>query len=219
MIKNIKTLAPKRITGRLLYESPVAISSSFIKGTVKLGMYSYAGRDCEINNAIIGRYCSIAPNVNIGPFSHPISTFSTSPITFADSGPFKFDNGALKITESFESKNGKVGTVYIGNDVWIGLNAVIMKGVTIGDGAVIAAGAVVTSDVKPYSIVGGVPAKHIKYRFNREVINKLIDSSWWKFDLKDMNEKNKVDSEDIDNFILSLKGIISTPVEYVEFKL
>lgn len=67
----------------------------------------------------------------------------------------------------------------IGNDVWIGANAIILQGVTIGDGAIIAAGAVVTKDVPPYAIVGGVPAKVIKYRFSDEVILKLLQIKWW----------------------------------------
>ncbi len=76
--------------------------------------------------------------------------------------------------------------VLIGNDVLISLNAIILRGVTIGDGAVIAAGAVVTKDVKPYEIVGGVPAKHIGYRFNEDEINKITSTKWWEYDMGDL---------------------------------
>lgn len=69
--------------------------------------------------------------------------------------------------------------VKIGNDVWIGTRAMILDGITIGDGAVIGAGAVVTKNVPPYAIVGGVPAKIIKYRFSQDKINELLASQWW----------------------------------------
>lgn len=78
--------------------------------------------------------------------------------------------------------------VRIGNDVWIGANAVILPGVTVGDGAVIAAGAVVTKDVKPYSIVGGVPAKLIKYRFEPWQIELLLKLKWWDWPLEKIKE-------------------------------
>jgi acetyltransferase-like isoleucine patch superfamily enzyme len=74
--------------------------------------------------------------------------------------------------------------VIIGNDVWIGSNAIILQGCKIGDGAVIAAGAVVTHDISPYSIVGGVPAKKIKDRFTSSLCQKLLDSQWWNHDEK-----------------------------------
>src|SRR5690606_6383856 len=71
----------------------------------------------------------------------------------------------------------------IGNDVWIGANAIIKSGISIGDGAIIASGAVVTKNVEPFSVVGGVPAKHLKYRFNPDQISFLKDFKWWNNDL------------------------------------
>lgn len=79
-----------------------------------------------------------------------------------------------------EIRNNEV--VIIGNDVWIGANAVILPGVTIGDGAVVAAGAVVAKDVAPYEIVGGVPAKRIRYRFDEDTIEKLLEIKWWEWE-------------------------------------
>ncbi len=202
----IKVLVPKRISGILHYESPVAVSNSFIKGNVRIGMYSYIGRESEVNNTQIGRYCSIAPKVIIGPFNHPIETFSTSPITFGNSGPFKFSDEAISITEKFDTYSGKKGKVIIGNDVWIGSNAIIMKGVTIGDGAIIAAGAIVTKNVEAYSIVGGVPADFIRFRFEKSVTTILTDTEWWKYDLSKANIADKIDPTDIGGFCKFIKS-------------
>lgn len=81
------------------------------------------------------------------------------------------------VTKSWDNK----GNIIIGNDVWIGYEAVILAGVTIGDGAIIGTRAVVTKDVPPYTIVGGVPAKPIKKRFSEEIISKLLDIQWWNW--------------------------------------
>ena len=88
----------------------------------------------------------------------------------------------------------------IGNDVWVGMNVIIMRGVTIGDGAVIAAGSVVTADVEPYSIAGGIPAKHIRYRFSKEIIESLLEIRWWDWP-EEKIRKNVHLFYDIENFI------------------
>jgi acetyltransferase-like isoleucine patch superfamily enzyme len=94
------------------------------------------------------------------------------------------------------------GDIIIGNDVWIGATSKIMSGVKIGDGAVIAAGSVVTKDVEPYSIVGGNPAKHIKYRFTKEQINKLLQIKWWEWsETKIKDNANSLWNNDINLFI------------------
>lgn len=90
--------------------------------------------------------------------------------------------------------------VEIGNDVWIGSHVLIMDGVKIGDGAIIAAGAVVTKDVEPYSIVGGVPARHIRYRFSEEQIKKLLQLKWWEKDFGWIKEHYR-DFRNINEFI------------------
>lgn len=84
---------------------------------------------------------------------------------------------AKNVTDSWDNK----GDIVIGNDVWIGYEAVIMAGVTIGDGAIIGTRAVVTKDVPPYTIVGGIPAKPIRKRFSDEVVSKLLEIEWWNF--------------------------------------
>ena len=122
----------------------------------------------------IGNFCSIGENVivYIGG-DHNINWMTTYPFG--------------KKYEHLKSVSGAgctlfKGDVVVGNDVWIGMNSTIMNGVTIGDGAVIGINALVNKDVEPYSVVGGVPAKHIKYRFPKEVRDKLLELQWWNFD-------------------------------------
>lgn len=138
------------------------------------------------NAKSIGRFCMIAPGVSIGMGEHPLPYLSIHEFQY-NKGDFGF--GFWKEAKNFKTRvepmKPKPGPV-IGNDVWIGGNVTILRGVTIGDGAVVAAGAVVTKDVKPYEIVGGVPAKHIKYRFPPDVIEKLLELKWWNYTLKSL---------------------------------
>lgn len=125
----------------------------------------------------IGKFCSIACNAKFlfNCANHTLSSLST--YTF----PLFFDDWQLdkkNVKEAWDNK----GDIIIGNDVWIGYDAVIMAGVTIGDGAIIGTRAVVTKDVKPYTIVGGVPAKSIRKRFSDDIISKLLKIKWWDFD-------------------------------------
>jgi len=118
----------------------------------------------------IGRYCSIGEQVLIGTGHHDINLLSTSSW---------FDSAAEPTAKYAEYPYVKVR---VKNDVWIGSGSIILRGVTIGNGAVVAAGAVVREDVPDYCIVGGVPAKHIKFRFPRPIIDRLLRIRWWEFD-------------------------------------
>lgn len=138
-----------------------------------IGNYSYCNRNVLIQNTTIGNYCSIANDVIIGLGAHPTDDFSTSPIFYRISNPLKL-NICLENSNFEEYK-----PIKIGSDVWIGARAIIMDGVIIGHGAVVAAGAVVSKDVLPYSIVGGVPAKIIKYRFEEGDVKKISHKRWW----------------------------------------
>lgn len=177
MIYN-KSISPKNKIGK-----KVMIRKGTEIGCIEIGDYSYiSGPNSYVEEAIIGKYCSIARQVTIGVSGHNYNWITTSPII--TSPKYNFIDSPQKETQ----KEPPI----IGNDVWIGMNATIMRGVTIGDGAVIATGAVVTSDILPYSIVAGVPAKHIKFRFNREQIEALLEIKWW-----DWNEEKIKENKDL----------------------
>lgn len=147
-----------------------------IRDDVAIGSHTYCNRGTIVfKGSKIGRYCSIGYNVQIGPPEHPAWFYTTSPSAYRSHG--------IKELCSWP-KDDIVNPPIIGNDVWIGSNAIILQGNTVGDGAIIAAGAVVTKDVPPYTVYGGVPAKKIKDRFNVELIQKLLDSQWWNHDIK-----------------------------------
>jgi acetyltransferase-like isoleucine patch superfamily enzyme len=139
--------------------------------TIRIGEHTYGHPDIyssEKYMIIIGKFCSIAPDVTIyAEGNHRPDHIATYPL-------FKLEG---KENNTISLKGG----VTIGNDVWIGHGVIILPGVTIGDGAVIGAGAVVTKDVQDYEIVGGVPAQHIRYRFNPEEIEKLLTMQWWNW--------------------------------------
>lgn len=123
---------------------------------------------------IIGKFCSIACGAKFifNSANHTLSSISTYPF------PIFFEEWGLNIKDVAAAWDNK-GDVIIGNDVWIGYEAVIMAGVTVGDGAIIGTRAVVTKDVPPYTIVGGVPAKPIRKRFDNETLDELLKIRWW----------------------------------------
>ena len=122
----------------------------------------------------IGKFCAIAQDVIIGTGMHPINYLTIKSFTYKPIGFWTIpEENRVNFT------NHK--PVNIGNDVWIGTNAIIMDGVQIGDGAVVGAGAVVTKDVPPYAVVGGVPARIIKYRFDENTIRRIQALQWWDF--------------------------------------
>lgn len=123
---------------------------------------------------IIGKFCSIACGAKFifNSANHTLSSFSTYPF------PIFFEEWGLNIKDVDAAWDNK-GDIVIGNDVWIGYEAIIMAGVTVGDGAIIGTRAVVTKDVPPYTIVGGVPAKPIRKRFDNEALDELLKIRWW----------------------------------------
>lgn len=159
-----------------MLSSHVSVSSGCYLNNVQVGSYSYLSFNVSASNTHIGKFCSIAQGVGICMGMHPSNTFvSTSPVFFS----------TIKqcgTTFADQSYFQEMGSCSIGNDVWIGANALIMDNINIGDGAIIGAGCIVTKDVPPYAIVVGIPGKIIQYRFSKEEINFLLDFKWWDKD-------------------------------------
>lgn len=148
----------------------------------EVGDYTYGSPTIlswgENSTVKIGKYCSIASGVCIQlGGNHRVDWITTY--------PFNVLNNKAK---NFSGHPSTKGDVIIGNDVWIGQEALILSGVNIGDGAVIAARSVVTKDVPPYAIVAGNPARIMKMRFNQEIINDLVDIKWWDWPEKKIEE-------------------------------
>ena len=167
-LKNVITDANIEAGDYTMYNDFVNDPKEFQKNNV---LYHYPiNRD----RLVIGKFCSIACGAKFifTSANHKLGSLSTYPF------PLFFEEWDLdksNVTDAWDNK----GDIVIGNDTWIGYEAVVMQGVTIGDGAIVGARAVVTKDVPPYTIVGGVPAKPIRKRFSDEVITQLLEIKWW----------------------------------------
>lgn len=167
-LKNVIT-NPNIIVGDYtIYNDFIRKPKDFEKNNV---LYQYP---INKDKLIIGKFCSIACGAKFifNSANHTLSSLSTYPF------PIFFEEWGLDIRNITKAWDNK-GDIIIGNDVWIGYEAVILAGVTIGNGAIIGARAVVTKDVSPYTIVGGVPAQIIRKRFSQNTINTLLKIKWW----------------------------------------
>lgn len=185
----------------------------FIKNTVSnpniiIGDYSYYDDPEDSENfernvlyhfpfigdrLIIGKFCALARDIKfiMNGANHMMSGFSTYPFQI-------FGNGWEKVEPQPKAFPYKGDTV-VGNDVWIGYESVVMPGVKLGDGAIIAAKSVVVSNVPPYTIVGGNPAKSIRQRFSDEVVKALLDIAWWDWEIEKITRNlEKIVAADID---------------------
>lgn len=175
--KNYKLYFYNKKNGTAIRSSEVSLRSilgvgvrvgkrSFIDANCEVGQHTYIGKNCNITKSTIGAYCSIANNVSIGQGEHALDRVSTSSVFYHMS----YD----ELTKD---------DCVIGHDVWIGSDAIILRGVRVGNGAVVGANAVVTKDVKDFEVVAGVPARHLKFRFTDEQQTRILDSAWWELDL------------------------------------
>jgi acetyltransferase-like isoleucine patch superfamily enzyme len=147
-----------------------------VNGRVSIGAFSYVNCGALILSGTIGRYCSIGPYSVVGAPEHPTDYLSTSPMLYGPHNLFGQESQWVDYSAPPE----------IGCDVWIGAFAFVRQGLRIGHGAIVAAGAVVTRDVAAYEIVGGVPARHIRYRFDPRTIESLLGSRWWEHEPKQL---------------------------------
>jgi acetyltransferase-like isoleucine patch superfamily enzyme len=162
----------------------------------QLGDFTYVARNSQVHNTKVGKFCCIGPHVSLGNGTHPSAKFvSSHPLFYSTLG----QSSGLVIVEN--NLFDEFPFTEIGNDVWIGNNVTIQPGIKIMDGAIVGSGSVVTKDVEPYSIVGGVPAKLIKYRFTENEIAFLLKMKWWDREL-DWLKKNKHQFQNIGEFIL-----------------
>ncbi|EHC09065.1 Vat family streptogramin A O-acetyltransferase [Fischerella thermalis] len=169
-IKNTVT-NPNIIIGDYTYYDDLEDSENFERNV--LYHYPFIG-----DKLVIGKFCALATGVKfiMNGANHQMSGFSTYPFNI-------FGSGWERVTPKPEELPFKGDTV-IGNDVWIGYEAVIMPGVKIGDGAIVAAKSVVVKDVPPYAVVGGNPASLLRQRFPDEIINALLEIAWWNWDIE-----------------------------------
>lgn len=172
----------------LIYDSNISAKAkiygkSIIKSST-INDYTYIAKNATLNKCSIGKFCSIGPNLMCGGGIHPVNGISTSPAFYSI-------RNQAGITFSDQNKIEEELPVEIGNDVFIGMNVTILDGVKIGDGAIIGAGAVVSKDIPPYAIAVGSPIRIIKYRFNQETIDKLLEIKWWDFDTNKLKDLEK----------------------------
>ena len=172
----------------------IASECSLVNTTIQ--NHSYLNRGTKINYTSIGAYCSIGSDVLIGVRKHPTDMVSTHPSFYANNKGFK--------TYANQMYCDELPNIQIGNDVWIGSKSTILGNVTIGDGAIVAYGSIVTKDIPPYAIVGGTPAKIIKYRFSKEIIDSLLEIKWWELS---------------DEFFSKNFKLMHDPCEFVRFYL
>lgn len=184
---------------------PVTIGKNAeIHDNCEIGKYTLINNNTVIySNVSIGRYCSIARFCEIGAAAHPS--------TFLSSASFQYSTALFKNHEDFAFKRQvrfeHASRTKIGHDVWIGAKSVIKSGVTIGDGAIIGALSFVNKDVPPYAIVGGIPAKIIRYRFDEATIAELLSLKWWELTPKKMAQ---IHFDDIQAAIAQIKQLKNT---------
>ena len=190
------------VYGNCIFEGMNKISPGAHVTSTSLGYASYIGKNSIFSHAKIGRFCSIGDDVKLIRATHPVEGFVSTHPAFYSTATLSSFVSVDKYKDIEEDEKGI--SLCIGSDVWIGNNALIKAGIKIGNGAVIAMGAVVTKDVPDYAIVGGIPAKIIKYRFSEETRLILNESKWWDRDI-DWIQKNADLFADVNRLLYELR--------------
>jgi acetyltransferase-like isoleucine patch superfamily enzyme len=184
--------------------SPKArVPAACLLAEASVGDYSSVGESCSLSKTAIGKFCTIGRGVVCGWGVHPTDGLSTSPMFYSLSE----QNGT---TLSGTNKVQERKPITIGNDVFVGMNAVILDGVTIGDGAVVEAGSVVVGDVDPYAVVAGNPARRIRYRFSDDAIRQLQRIRWWDWPEERLAEVEK-SFFDVEGFVARNAPVATSP--------
>jgi len=181
------------------FDNNSAVYSHCSLSKVKFGPFSYVNEHSAMGGITIGKFCSIGPHFVCGYGEHPTNFISTSPVFYSTRGQCGV---SFTDKDCFEERL----ETRIGNDVWIGGRVFVRDGVKIGNGALIAAGAVVVADVPDYAVVGGVPAKLIRYRFGEDIIRELLDIKWWDWNEDRLREAQPLLSQaDATSFVMWAK--------------
>lgn len=173
----------------------VELGTQCVAEETEIGDYTYLFGSNDVIYAAIGKFNSIATGVRINPVQHPMRERAAAHHLTYRAAHYGLGEDDPTILDWRRQRR-----VVTGNDVWIGHNAVVMGGVAIGDGAVVAAGAVVTHDVRPYEIVGGVPARHIGWRYDEDTIAAMRRICWWDWSHETLGERLR-DFNDVSAFI------------------
>ena len=197
------------IRGTARFERPCQLMAGFeTYGGLELGAFSYSWTWLSPWVRRVGRYCSIASGVNFGAQEHPTGWLSTSSFVyeprFLDAADKTPPEGRL-FTEQ-ERPAGRFTPIDIGHDVWIGMDAYIRSGVTLGTGCIVAAKAVVTKDVPRYAVVAGNPARVIRFRFPEMIIERMLRVAWWQYNY---NEFRNVDVRSPDSALSQIEELVA----------
>ncbi|RMH51324.1 MAG: antibiotic acetyltransferase [Zetaproteobacteria bacterium] len=185
-------------------EPPININAAAVATRCTLRKYFNIGLYSFVADTSVGRYCTFSSRCSIGAFHHPTDWLSIHEFQYRDTSE---DWGeTIHPTHTNLLRTPGPHTT-IGNDVWIGDNAVVLRGVTIGDGAIVGAASVVTRDVPPYAIVVGNPARVLRMRFPPEIVERLLELQWWRLDIGEMRG---IDFGDVEQAIARLQQIMAS---------